>query len=35
MKAARTKTGKTNDASFDKFKPLYEKETFEVGGCTC
>ena len=26
MKATRCKTGKTNDAAFDRLKPLYEKE---------
>lgn len=30
MKAARNKTGKTNDGCFDKFKPLYEKEKYQM-----
>ena len=29
MKAARNKTGKTNDV-LDKFKPLYEKEKYQM-----
>lgn len=28
MKAMRCKTGKTNDAAFDRLKPLYEKEKY-------
>ena len=30
MKAPSAKTGKGNDASFDRFKPLYQKEPFQV-----
>lgn len=30
MKASLRKSGKNNDASFDKFKPLYEKEKYQL-----
>mmetsp|Transcript_32491 Transcript_32491/g.92084 ORF Transcript_32491/g.92084 Transcript_32491/m.92084 type:complete len:322 (-) Transcript_32491:182-1147(-) len=31
FKASTRKSGKLNDGCFDKFKPLYEKETYEEG----